>query len=142
MGNFGRGFPAPVFWVFFLAFYTCVYMRGKMVNNLSCLPISKMRGKVGVEVIKKLQMFNCDYSYLLIILAPPSYQNPYPWNHESYDFGKGLPAHSKDAFSYNLVSIALKRLILKCFTNNPSLQSLALYPGGRSSTPRIMKFTI
>jgi hypothetical protein len=33
-----------------------------------------------------------------------------PWDYEINTFGKGLPAHSKYAFSFKLLSIALKIL--------------------------------
>jgi hypothetical protein len=46
-------------------------------------------------------------------LAPPSCPSPYYWNHETYTFGKGRPAHFRYAFSFNLMIIALKR----CFLN-------------------------
>ena len=60
-----------------------------------------------------------------------------------YNYDKRLPSHSKYSFTFTLISIALKKMLFKCFTYKHYVPSLPPpCPGARTPTPGITKFTI
>ena len=61
-----------------------------------------------------------------------------------YNYDKRLPSHSKYSFTFTLISIALKKMLFKCFTYKHYVPSLPPppCPGVRTPTPGITKFTI
>ena len=46
-------------------------------------------------------------------LAPPWGQNPYPGDHQIYNFGKGIPALHHYAFGFSQTFVVVKKKIFK-----------------------------
>ena len=59
-----------------------------------------------------------------------------------YNYDKRLPSHSKYSFTFTLISIALKKMLFKCFTYKHYVPSLPPPPGSEPLPPGITKFTI
>ena len=75
------------------------------------------------------------YKHYVPSLAPPWGQNPYPGDHQIYNFGRGLPALHHYAFSFSQTCAVVKKKIFE----NWSLFSPPT-PGPRGA--RDLKFTI
>jgi hypothetical protein len=85
-------------------------MSGQESRNLQLMSalaqiISNLK-RIGMAVMKKLNVFNCKCIQLMTILTLPSCSNPYLWDNEIYNSSQQLPAHPKYPFTFNLVSVA------------------------------------